>query len=130
MGLTRSKRLREQSEFRTVIARGRRVSDPLFAVAAVRTEGDSSRFGFSISKRVGGAVVRNRLKRRLQEFLRKQEFSVAWDIVVTARPLAAEASFQDMSSSMTGLIARLGLNAGQGRGDASAGSERQRPPGS
>ena len=128
MGLPSSNRLREQDDFRRVIASGRKAGGALFAVAAARSAGEQSRFGFSISKRVGGAVVRNRLKRRLQEILRRQQFGQAWDIVVTARPQASGASFSDTTASITRLINRLNLDSGQGRSAPAAPVRRSSSP--
>ena len=129
MGLPSSNRLRQQDDFRRVIASGRKAADGLFAIAAARSAGEQSRFGFSVSKRVGGAVVRNRLKRRLQEILRRQEFGQAWDIVVTARPQASGASFSDTTGSITRLIDRLKLDNAQGRSAHAAPAARSSPSG-
>jgi ribonuclease P protein component len=74
-----------------------------------------SRAGFSASKRVGGAVVRNHLKRRLREVLRRllPTLTPGWDLVLTARAAAAEASYEALVGEVQTLLARAGLwNAG------------------
>ena len=65
-----------------------------------------SRFGFSVSKAVGGAVVRNRVKRRLREAARGQEVQQGWDLVLAARRGAGTADFHSLRRSMTGLLRR------------------------
>jgi ribonuclease P protein component len=60
----------------------------------VATNGtDGSRFGLTVSRKVGGAVVRNRVKRWLREAIRHERVSVAggWDVVLVAHPDAATA---------------------------------------
>ncbi len=67
---------------------------------------EMSRFGFSVSKRVGGAVVRNRVKRRLKEIARRLPVKDGWDMVVVARPTAADADFGRLRAALQGLAAR------------------------
>ena len=60
------------------------------AVRSVANEQPLTRYAFAISKRVGNAVVRNRVKRRLREILRLSCTDEGYDIVIVARPAAAE----------------------------------------
>jgi ribonuclease P protein component len=68
-----------------------------------------SRYGFSVSQRVGGAVVRNRVKRRLREILRRLPLEPGSDIIFIARPQAARASFARLKKLVAGLLSRAGL---------------------
>lgn len=68
-----------------------------------------SRYGFSVSKKVGKAVRRNRVKRLLREIMREQPLKPGWDIVIIARPQAAGAGFRQMQRAVTGLLARAHL---------------------
>jgi ribonuclease P protein component len=68
-----------------------------------------SRYGFSVSQRVGGAVVRNQVKRRLREILRLLPLAPGWDIMFIARPKTASASFASLKKVVAGLLSRAGL---------------------
>lgn len=67
-----------------------------------------SRVGFVVGKRVGNAVVRNRVRRRLREVMRARLPQVApgWDVVVAARAGAASNSTARLDSELNGLLAR------------------------
>jgi ribonuclease P protein component len=62
--------LRRRADFDRVFAHGRHNSGRLLAVRSVPNEEAWTRYGFSVSKRVGKAVTRNRVRRRLRELMR------------------------------------------------------------
>ncbi len=68
-----------------------------------------SRYGLSVSKRVGKAVTRNRVKRILREILRSEPLKSGWDIIFIARPLAADANYTDMEKSIDTLLSQAQL---------------------
>ena len=68
-----------------------------------------SRFAYSTPRRVGNAVTRNRLRRRLREALRSLPLREGFDVVVVARPEAAPASFDVLRSELTLLLRRARL---------------------
>jgi ribonuclease P protein component len=68
-----------------------------------------SRYGFTVSRRVGKAVVRNRVRRRLREILRTLTLTPGWDIVFIARVPAAEAGYAGLSLAVRELLRRAGL---------------------
>ena len=75
-----------------------------------------SRHGFSISRRVGKAVVRNRVKRLLREILRLTPLQPGWDIIFIARPMAASADYTELEKSVKGLLSRARLLMGEYEG--------------
>lgn len=85
---------------------------------------DLPRFAAAVSRRVGSAVVRNRVKRRLREIFRKHQglFPGDVDILVSARPRAAGASYAELERQFLAAARRLGFGRGaSGRGPAEAG---------
>ena len=113
MGLPKNRRLRRSPEFRRVFKRGTTARDKLISITAAAEQPQSceSRFGLSVSKRVGGAVVRNRVKRRLKHVAKASGPKAGWDYVITARPPAADADSRQLAGSMAYLLKELGLDA-------------------
>ena len=97
--LARAYRIVDGDHLRQVSRRGSRVASDYFVVARLATQDDApGRFGFVVSKQVGGAVVRNRVKRRLREMAQGEMtrgFS-GEDVVVRALPAASGASYEDL----------------------------------
>ena len=102
--MRREQRLRKRAEFDAVFSTKVRVSHRELSVA-VRDRGDDapSRWGFAVGSRLGGAVVRNRIKRRLRH-IAAQIGGSGLDIVVIARSGADEASYQMLKQNLMDLM--------------------------
>ena len=76
---------------------------------------DSVRVGFSVGKKVGNAVVRNKIKRRLRDAFSRQLAAIRprRDFIVIARPSAAEASFGELQSTLIYLLKKTDSFAAQ-----------------
>jgi ribonuclease P protein component len=109
--MRRDLRLRKNRDFQRVYSIGRSWSLPTLVLRAAPNELDVSRFGFVVSKRLGGAVIRNRLKRQLREIARQQAFAPGFDLVFIARKPLLDASFGEMADAVSRLRARLEQSA-------------------
>jgi len=111
--MKKAHRLRQAARFQAVRTKGRWWSHPLLALGALPNGLGVSRCGFSVSKRLGTAVERNRARRRLREAVRLHWDSVApgWDLVFAAREPLREAAFPDIVAAVCTLLRRAGLLA-------------------
>jgi ribonuclease P protein component len=104
----RACRLVRRSEFEAVYREGRRRSNQPFVVF-IRPNGRAiSRFGTSVKKAQGGAVLRNRIRRRIREIVRlhRQEIAPGWDIVIHPRSSVANGRFSSLAAELLQLLPR------------------------
>ena len=105
----REARLKRRGEFDEVYRAGKRRSSSHFNVFFRANEQPQSRFGFSIKKALGGAVVRNRIRRRLRELVRchRLEIPIGWDIVIHPRSSVEKAPFAALKADLLRLLQGL-----------------------
>jgi len=103
------KYLTKPEQYALVHSKGSSRANSLLVIKALPNGLSASRYGFSISKRVGKAVTRNRVKRLLREILRLTSLEPGWDIIFIARPVAATANYADLEKSVKGLLSRAHL---------------------
>lgn len=105
--------LRKNQDFQRVRALGRSAGGTLLALGWAANDLPVSRCGYAVGKRVGGAVVRNRVKRRLREITRlaikAQQLAPGYDLVWSARPGAAQATYQQLAAEVQHLLRRARL---------------------
>ncbi|WP_042374296.1 ribonuclease P protein component [Streptacidiphilus neutrinimicus] len=125
-------RLRRREDFATAVRRGRRAGRPLLVVhlyvgGATAEPADPhgaggnflpARAGFVVSKAVGVAVVRNRVKRRLRHLMAERIGSLPAGslIVVRAQPSAAEAQYADLARDLDSALRKLSASSPTGAG--------------
>ncbi|WP_329196661.1 MULTISPECIES: ribonuclease P protein component [unclassified Streptomyces] len=117
--LSPENRLRRREDFASAVRRGRRAGRPLLVVH-LRTSGatdphvageidPSTRAGFVVSKAVGNAVVRNRVKRRLRHLVRERlsQLPAGSLVVVRALPGAGDAGLDELARDLDAALQRL-----------------------
>jgi ribonuclease P protein component len=108
--MQRHQRLRRRRDFAAVYRSGRAYArGPLALRIRPNPETDCPRYGFAVSKRLGGAVTRNRIKRRLREAARHSGADGPVDIVVIARQGAQRASYGELTTVLSQLLRRAGV---------------------
>ncbi|MBZ0227158.1 MAG: ribonuclease P protein component [Bauldia sp.] len=119
-------RLKSRAEFRAV-QRGRRISRPGFVLQALKSADRSgvrpARFGFTVTKKIGNAVVRNRIRRRLKEAVRlfgMKEATPGTDYVLIGRRAALTLPFDQLIADLTSGIAAVSRNGNAEHGSRNA----------
>jgi ribonuclease P protein component len=106
-------RLRKRADFQRVRRNGRTSAHPLLVLSMLANGLEHSRFGFVVGRRIGQAVSRNRIKRRMRESVRirvqKDEIAAGWDVVLIARYPIQSASFRQVDEAIGLLLHRAGL---------------------
>ena len=105
---SRRTRLTDSPEFERVYRRGAAYRGRLFSVHTFPNDLDTARLGLSVSKKVGNAVVRNTMRRRFKEIFRDLASEVqSLDVVVSAKPASAGASYRELRDEFERSLRRL-----------------------
>lgn len=100
-------RLKKASQFSYIYKKGKRTSTALFTLFSVDSKYESYKIGYSISKKIGKANKRNRLKRRLREIVRTQNLPQNFkNYVLLVRPGAAELEFEEIQKQVISLFSK------------------------
>ena len=103
--LSRAERLRKRSDFLRCYRQGRRRHGALSVLHTVPNDESHARLGITVSRKVGHAVTRHRVKRRIREIYRRWSGRTslpAVDLVVHVKPAAARASFEELRHELRG----------------------------
>jgi ribonuclease P protein component len=114
--LPRLEMLTRPQDFAAIGGTGTTKSHPMFTARFLRTDLEMTRFGLSTGRKLGGAVVRNRVRRRLREALRVMAptFQPGWDVLIIARPAVVEADHDALVGALRRTLTRGGVLGGSG----------------
>ena len=107
--MQRRHRISGQKRHSEIHSEGSSAANRLLVIRYLANGLNHSRFAFVVSKRVGNAVVRNRLKRRLREAVRRSPVSEGWDAVFIARRGIERAGFSELNRAVSNLFRRSGI---------------------
>jgi ribonuclease P protein component len=105
-------RLKKRREFLRAASRGKRAARPGLVLQAVSGEPGQVRVGFTVTKKVGNAVVRNRARRRLKEAVRLSlptDEAAGWDLVLIGRDGTGKRPFQKLIEDLRGALRQAGV---------------------
>lgn len=103
--------LRRRADFEAVARSGSVSATRLLVLRAQRTNGPTTRVGLATPASLGGAVERNRVRRRMRELVRARhgEMGAGWNLLVIMKPAARDASFAELGSALDAALARAGV---------------------
>ena len=103
--------LKKNSDFRRLYAKGKSAANPYMVVYCRKNRTGENRLGYTVSTRLGHAVVRNRVRRRLREIARLNapRLKSGWDIVIVARGRCVEAPYRKLDAAFLLTCEKLGL---------------------
>ena len=99
------------SDFRRIYARGKSAVSPCVVVYCRKNRLGTNRVGFTVSKKLGKAVVRNRIRRRLREIMRlsQERLEQGYDLILVARSRAVDAEYHRLEADVLNCCGRLHL---------------------
>lgn len=103
--------VKENYEFRRIYRKGKSAVSPQLVIYCQRNRRGHSRLGVSVSTKLGCAVVRNRVRRRIREIYRlnKAKMLPGYDLIVVARDRAVETDYQKLDRTYLRLLEQLDL---------------------
>ena len=103
--------LKQNSDFRAVYARGKSAVSQRTVVYCRKNRRDQNRVGFTVSRKLGNAVTRNRVRRRLREIMRLHASSLrqGYDLILVARTRAVDADYGKLEADVLRCLDQLHL---------------------
>jgi ribonuclease P protein component len=106
--------LSRPQDFAAIQGAGTIRTHALLSARFLRTDRETTRFGLATGRRLGGAVVRNRVRRRIREALRVMapSFQPGWDVLIIARPAIVGADHEALVGALQRTLVRGGVLGG------------------
>ena len=107
MDFNRTQGLKKDSDFRKVYKHGKSFANRYLVMYILKNKSETSRIGISVSKEVGKAIIRNKVRRRIKEAYRlniDENVKYGYDIVFIARVAIKDANYHEIESAMKHLV--------------------------
>lgn len=107
--------IKKNKEFRKVYNHGYSAADKNVVIYKIKNSSSTARFGYTVSKKIGKAVVRNKIRRRLKEICRLNidKFDQGYDYIIIARIPAKRCSYWELQESVFKVLKKLKRKAGR-----------------
>ena len=104
--------LKKNYEFKRLYTKGKSAASQYIVIYIRRNNSNQNRLGITVSKKIGGAVQRNRVRRKLKEIYRLSEVKLnpGHDIVIVARVKSRDAKYHELETSVLSLFKKLKLS--------------------
>jgi ribonuclease P protein component len=112
MDFNNTKGLKKDCDFRKVYKHGKSFANRYLVMYILENKSDSSRIGISVSKKVGNAITRNKIRRRIKEAYRlniDENVKNGYDIIFIARVSCNEAEYKDIDKAINHLVKKSNL---------------------
>ena len=107
--MQRRQRLTGSKRFSQIHIEGSSAANRLLVIRYLANGSDFSRFGFLVSKRIGNAAQRNKVRRRLREVVRLNPVKSGWDALIIVRRGAGSANYHELKDATDNLLQRANL---------------------
>jgi len=106
--------LKKNKEYRRIYNKGKSAADRFIVLYFLTNNTELCRFGFTVSKKVGNAVVRNRIRRLFKEVCRLniEKFPRGFDFILLARNSTAGCGYRQVEESLLKLLKYIDINRG------------------
>ena len=109
--MNKSYTLKKNSDFRRLYGKGKSTATPFLALYCRKNRLDHNRAGYTVSTKLGHAVVRNRVRRRFREIVRlnRERLLPGYDLVLVARSRAVDAEYRKLERAYLTACRKLGI---------------------
>lgn len=106
-----SESLKKNHEFRRLYSKGKSAASPVMVIYCRKTGRPANRLGITVTKKLGKAVKRNRVRRRLKEIYRTNEHRLkkGYDIILVARVKARYSGYWELEKAFLATCSKLGM---------------------
>ncbi|MEC2075603.1 ribonuclease P protein component [Metabacillus fastidiosus] len=109
--MNKKNRIKKNEDFQKIFKQGKSMANRQFVIYFLEREESELRIGLSVSKKIGNAVTRNRVKRLIRQVFLEEKERIAnnKDFIIIARKPAAEMSYEEVKSSLNHLFKKMKL---------------------